>query len=87
MFLAYVEQSLAPTLKRGDIVIVDNLPAQVAGIQEAIEVIGAKLLYLPPHSPDPNGNGIQQIQGVVAEHGGAPNSRTPAQDRARRQVR
>jgi transposase len=55
MFLAYVEQSLAPTLKRGDIVVMDNLPVhKVAGVEEAIEAVGAKLLYLPPYSPDLN---------------------------------
>jgi general secretion pathway protein K len=48
MFLAYVKQCLAPTLKRGDIVIMDNLPVhKVAGVQEAIEGAGAKLLYEP----------------------------------------
>lgn len=55
MFLAYIEQSLAPTLKRGDIVVMDNLPVhKVAGVQEAIEAVGAKLLYLPPYSPHLN---------------------------------
>jgi transposase len=55
MFLAYVEQSLAPTLKRGDIVIMDNLPVhKVAGVQQTIEAVGTKLLYLPPYSPDLN---------------------------------
>jgi transposase len=55
MFLAYVEQCLAPTLKRGDTVIMDNLPVhKVAGVQEAIEAVGTKLLYLPPYSPDLN---------------------------------
>jgi transposase len=55
MFLAYVEQCLAPTLKRGDIVVMDNLRVhKVAGVQEAIEAVGAKLLYLPPYSPDLN---------------------------------
>lgn len=54
-FLAYVQQSLAPTLERGDVVIMDNLPAhKVAGVQEAIEQAGAQLLYLPPYSPDLN---------------------------------
>jgi transposase len=52
MFLAYVTQCLASTLKRGDIVIMDNLP--VHSVQEAIEAVGAKLLYLPPYSPDLN---------------------------------
>lgn len=54
-FLAYVEQILAPTLKPGDIVILDNLGAhKVAGVREAIEAAGARLLYLPPYSPDLN---------------------------------
>jgi transposase len=54
-FLAYVEQILAPTLKPGDIVILDNLRAhKVAGVREAIEATGARLLYLPPYSPDFN---------------------------------
>ena len=54
-FLAYVEQVLAPTLKPGDVVVLDNLSAhKVSGIREAIEAAGAKLLYLPPYSPDFN---------------------------------
>jgi transposase len=54
-FLAWVEQSLAPSLRQGDTVIMDNLPAhKVQGIREAIEVAGASLLYLPPYSPDFN---------------------------------
>ena len=54
-FLAYVEQFLIPTLKPGDIVIMDNLAAhKVAGIRQAIEAAGARLLYLPPYSPDLN---------------------------------
>ena len=55
MFLAYVKQCLVPALKRGDIVVMDNLPVhKVAGVREAIEVAGATLLYLPPYSPDLN---------------------------------
>jgi len=55
MFLAYVQQCLAPTLKRGDIVVMDNLPVhKVAGVEEAIEAAGARLRYLPPYSPDLN---------------------------------
>ncbi len=54
-FRAYVEQVLVPTLQPGDLVIMDNLPAhKVAGIREAIETAGARLLYLPPYSPDFN---------------------------------
>jgi transposase len=54
-FLAYVEQILAPTLKRGDIVVMDNVSVhKVAGVREAIEARAAMLLYLPPYSPDLN---------------------------------
>ena len=52
---AYVERVLAPTLKPGDIVIMDNLGShKVAGVREAIEAVGATPLYLPPYSPDLN---------------------------------
>ena len=55
VFLAYVEQVLVPTLKPGDIVIMDNLPAhKPAGVREAIERAGATLSFLPPYSPDMN---------------------------------
>ena len=54
-FVGYVEQCLAPTLKRGQIVIMDNLPVhRVAGVKEAIEAAGATLLYLPKYSPELN---------------------------------
>jgi len=54
-FLAYAQQALAPTLKPGDVVIMDNLPAhRAAGVREAIERTGARLLFLPPYSPDMN---------------------------------
>jgi transposase len=54
-FLAYIEQCLAPTLKRNDIVIIDNLPAHKApAIRQAIEARGATLRYLPKYSPDLN---------------------------------
>ena len=54
-FLAYVEQCLAPTLKRGDIVVIDNVPFhKVAGVEEAIQAVGASLRYLPQYSPDLN---------------------------------
>ena len=55
MFLAYVEQVLAPTLRAGDIVIMDNLGAhKVAGVREAIEAVGATVMPLPSYSPDLN---------------------------------
>ena len=54
-FLAYVEHFLAPTLRKGDVVVMDNLPShKVAGVREAIERTGASLRYLPAYSPDFN---------------------------------
>lgn len=54
-FAAYAEHLLAPTLAPGDIVVMDNLPAhRVKGAREAIEKAGARLLFLPPYSPDFN---------------------------------
>jgi len=54
-FLAYVEQVLVPTLRPGDVVILDNLPAhKPVEIARAIERVGAELRFLPPYSPDFN---------------------------------
>lgn len=54
-FTAYAETLLAPALKPGDIVILDNLPAhKVSGARAAIERAGAMLVFLPPYSPDFN---------------------------------
>jgi transposase len=54
-FFAYVEQVLAPTLRAGDLVVMDNLAAhKVEGVRAAIAAAGAQVLYLPPYSPDLN---------------------------------
>jgi len=54
-FLAYVEQVLCPTLRSGDIVVMDNLGSHRSPkIGQAIEARGASLLYLPKYSPDLN---------------------------------
>jgi transposase len=54
-FLAYVEQILLPALKRGDIVIMDNLGSHKGqAVRKAIRSVGAKLFFLPPYSPDLN---------------------------------
>ena len=54
-FRAWVEQFLVPELKPGDIVVLDNLSShKVAGVRTAIESAKARLLYLPPYSPDLN---------------------------------
>jgi transposase len=55
IFRTYLERCLIPTLTPGDIVIMDNLSShKVAGVREAIEAAGARLVYLPPYSPDLN---------------------------------
>ena len=55
LFVAYVQQVLVPTLKAGDIVVMDNLSShKVAGVREAIAVAGATLRLLPAYSPDLN---------------------------------
>jgi transposase len=55
VFLAYARQFLAPALRPGDVVVLDNLGShKVAGVREAITGAGATLLYLPPYSPDLN---------------------------------
>ena len=54
-FLAYVEQFLVPTLKRNDIVVLDNLGAHKRkAVRNAIKAAGARLLFLPKYSPDLN---------------------------------
>jgi transposase len=54
-FLAYVRQVLAPTLRQGDMVIMDNLGRHKSPkVRDAIEAAGARLLFLPPYSPDFN---------------------------------
>jgi transposase len=55
IFREYLRQCLAPTLKPGDIVIMDNLPAHKVGdVREIVAAAGAELRYLPPYSPDLN---------------------------------
>jgi transposase len=54
-FLAYVEQVLVPTLRPGDIVIMDNLGSHKGqAVRAAIRRAGARLFFLPPYSPDLN---------------------------------
>jgi hypothetical protein len=67
MFLAYVKQCLVPTLKRGEIVLMDHLPAhKVAGV-----------------GPQPDRAGLQQTQGASAQGGRAYDSAALASDRSR----
>jgi len=54
-FLAYVEQVLVPTLKPGDVVVMDNLGSHKnRAVRDAIHAAGARLTFLPPYSPDLN---------------------------------
>ena len=54
-FLIYIEKALAPTLRRGDLVIVDNLQSHKRrAVREVLRQVGAKLLFLPKYSPDLN---------------------------------
>ena len=55
VFAACLDHVLGPALVPGDVVVRDNLPAhKVAGLAERVEARGARLLYLPPYSPDFN---------------------------------
>ena len=55
IFETYVETQLAPTLRPGDVVVLDNLPAhKSAAAEQAVRAMGAWLLFLPPYSPDLN---------------------------------
>lgn len=54
-FTAWVEQCLVPTLNPGDVVILDNLGSHKGkAARKAIRAVGARLLFLPPYSPDLN---------------------------------
>ena len=67
-FLAYVEQVLVPTLRPGQIVVMDNLPAhKLPGVRAAIQATGARLLLLPPYSPDfnPIENAFAKLKAIL----------------------
>lgn len=54
-FLHFVHEGLVPSLRKGDVVVLDNLRAHhTDGVKEAIEAAGASILYLPPYSPELN---------------------------------
>ncbi len=69
-FQATVEQVLVPTLRRGDTVIMDNLPAHKGSeVRRAIEAAGAALHYLPPYSPDfnPIENAFSKLKAILRQ--------------------
>jgi transposase len=68
VFEAYVEQVLAPTLRSGQVVVMDNLSAHKGErVRELIEERGCELLYLPSYSPDlnPIEEAFSKIRGLV----------------------
>ena len=72
-FRAWVEQHLVPTLRPGDLVVMDNLAAhKVGGVREAIRAVDADVLYLPPYSPD-----LNPIEQVFAKAKGEIRKRQP----------
>jgi len=67
VFLAFLEHVLCPQLRPTHIVVMDNLTAhKVEGVRELIQATGARLLYLPPYSPD--FNPIEQCWAQVKQH-------------------
>lgn len=75
VFLAYITQVLVPKLKPGNIVVMDNLGAhKVNGVREAIEAVGASVLYLPPYSFD--FNPIELAWSKLKEHLRSSEART-----------
>jgi transposase len=71
-FRAYIEQALVPTLRKGDVVIMDNLGSHKSqAVRQAIRGAGAHLLFLPKYSPDLNP--IEQVFAKLkALHRNAP---------------
>jgi transposase len=75
-FLAWVEQFLVPTLRPGDVVVMDNLSShKSAAVRRAIRSAGAKLIFLPPYSPDlnPIEQAFSQLKTLLRKE----NARTP----------
>src|SRR5215207_10023810 len=70
VFEAYLEYFLAPELKEGQVVVMDNLPAHKPDrVRELIEDRGCELVYLPPYSPDynPIEEAFSKIKGLLRE--------------------
>jgi transposase len=71
VFEAYLEQALAPTLRPGQVVVMDNLSAHKGGrVRELIEGRDCELLYLPPYSPDlnPIEGAFSKVKGLLRGH-------------------
>ena len=66
-FKSFVRETLCPTLRSGDLVVMDRLSAhRDPAVRELIEAVGARLLYLPPYSPDLNP--IEEMWSKVKQH-------------------
>jgi transposase len=66
-FESFVRQTLCPTLRRGDLVVMDRLSAHRDPlVRQSIEAVGARLLYLPPYSPELNP--IEEMWSKVKQH-------------------
>lgn len=75
MFLWFIETLLCPLLWPGAVVVMDNLPAhKVDGVRQAIEAVGARLIYLSPYSPD--FNPIENLWSKLKGHVRAVEART-----------
>jgi transposase len=71
-FEAYVEHFLAPTLKAGQVVVMDNLQVhKSARVRELVEGVGAEVLFLPPYSPDfsPIEEAFSKVKGILRRIG------------------
>jgi transposase len=76
-FLSFTRDVLCPTLRPGDVVILDNLrPHKAAGVREAVEARGAGLMYLPPYSPDYSP--VEPMWSKVKQHLRSAKARTDA---------
>ena len=75
VFRAYLDEVLCPQLRPDQVVVMDNLAAhKVDGVRQRIEAAGARLLYLPPYSPD--FNPIEQAWSKIKEHLRSAKART-----------
>ena len=74
VFLSYVNEVLAPQLWVGALVVMDNLKVHHAhSVRDAIEAVGARVVFLPPYSPDlsPTLAVLVETQAVLAIHCGS----------------
>ena len=74
----YLERALAPSLRLGQVVVMDNLSAHKGSrVKEIVEAVGCELLYLPPYSPDlnPIEQAFSKVKGLLRRPRPAPAGR------------